>query len=347
MPKAWEPQILKPTDRRWMDFIASHPQATIFHHPAWINLITESYGFTSFIFAVINQQGDIEAGIPLIEVKGILNKKSWISLPYTDHCAPLYKDMASLQFLTSSLVDTSEENTIKKMELRWAYPDHPKIKSYSEFVLTRLNLEPDQQQIAKHIKPKHFRQIKVAYQRGVRIEWGRDREHICTFYDLHLQTRRRLGVPVQPWSFFRRLGDSIIKSGYGFVLLAYKGQMCVAAAVFLHWNKTLIYKYSASNEESRYLLAMDPILWTAISWGCQENFFWMDMGRTDLDNQGLRNFKRRWGAEEYPLFYSVLPRSAPRFRQKKILRLTQSIIRKSPAWVCRFAGQLSYRFFRG
>src|SRR4030042_3696202 len=113
MPLKWEPHIFRPTDRRWIDFIASNPQATVFHHPTWINVIAESYGFTPFIFALVNKQGDIEAGIPLIEVKGILNQKSWISLPYTDHCAPLYKDVGSLQFLTSSLVDYSGDYKIR------------------------------------------------------------------------------------------------------------------------------------------------------------------------------------------------------------------------------------------
>jgi lipid II:glycine glycyltransferase (peptidoglycan interpeptide bridge formation enzyme) len=253
--------------------------------------------------------------------------------------------VGALQFLTASLVDSSEDNKIEHMELRWAYPAHPKIGQVSNFVLTRLALVSDEQQMIRRIKSDQYRHIRAAYQRGVSVEWGMDQEHLCTFYNLHLQTRRRLGVPVQPWSFFKKLGELIIKQGHGFILLAYKKQVCVAAAIFLHWNRRLTYKYSASIEEARYLQAMYPILWAAIRWGGERDFYELDLGRSDRDGHGLRTFKQRWGAEEYPLFYSVSSPPASRFLQKKLTPLMQYVIRKSPLWFCRLAGQLMYRYF--
>ena len=341
----WEPLSLDPSDQRWMYFITSQQQASLFHHPVWINLIAESYAYRPFVLVVVNKHGEIEAGVPLMEVKVPLSDKRWVSLPFTDHCTPLYNSEEALKFLAASLFELSHNGRIRNVELRWIYPSFPEIQTYSDFVLTRLNLTYGEHQIASQIKPKHFRQIKVAYQRGVRIESGNDVEHLRKFYSLHLQTRRRLGIPIQPWSFFKRMAESILESGYGFVLLAYKEKVCVAAAVFLHWNRTLIYKYSASTKESRHLLAMDPILWTAICWGCERDFHWMDMGRTNQDEKGLRNFKLRWGAEELPLLYSASPVRSESILQSKLMPLMQTIIKKSPLWVCRLAGELFYRYF--
>lgn len=345
MSNTWQPVFLSPTDQRWTQFITLQEQAILFHHPAWINLIAESYSYTPFILAIVNKQGDIDAGVPLMKVKGVLNKKRWVSLPFSDHCAPLYKSDEAVNYLTASLIDISREERINNIELRSTYPAHPKIQPYANFVSTRLSLISGEQRIANRIQAKHFRQIKVSYQRGVRIEWGIDQKHLDTFYDLHVRNRRRLGIPVQPLSFFKRLGDLVLRRGYGFLLLAYKEKVCVSAAIFLYWNRTLIYKYSASTAGGRHLLAMDPILWTAICWGCGNHFSWLDMGRTNLAEQGLRKFKRRWGAEESPLIYSVSPPQPPPSLQRKPMRLIQSVIKKSPLCVCRLAGQVYYRYF--
>ena len=44
--------ILEPSDERWIAFTASKPLANIFHHPAWINLMAECYGYRPFVVAV-------------------------------------------------------------------------------------------------------------------------------------------------------------------------------------------------------------------------------------------------------------------------------------------------------
>jgi len=340
----WESMFLDPSDQRWMQFIALQQHATLFHHPVWINLIAESYGHIPFIFVVVNKQGEIEAGVPLMKVKGTFNKKRWVSLPYTDHCAPLYKSPEALDFITASIIDLGQEQKINNIELRWAYPAHPKIGQVSNFVLSRLALLPDEQQMIRRIKSNQYRHIRAAYQKGVRVEWGTDHEHLWTFYNLHIRTRRRLGVPVQPWSFFKKLGESIIRQGHGFILLAYKERVCLAAAIFLHWNRTLTYKYGASIEEARYFQAMYPILWTAIRWGGERDFSELDLGRSDRDGHGLRTFKRRWGAEEIPLIYSILTQQSSQFVRRKLIPVMRYIIQKSPVWVCRLSGELLYRY---
>ena len=42
----------------------------------------------------------------------------------------------------------------------------------------------------------------------------------------------------------------------------------------------------------------NALLMEAIRWGCHHGYHTFDMGRTDLDNKGLRSFKRGWGAQE-------------------------------------------------
>ncbi len=85
----------------------------------------------------------------------------------------------------------------------------------------------------------------------------------------------------------------------------------VAAAVFLRGRDHLTYKYGASD---RAALAMRPnnlLFPEVIRWACEAGCRELDFGRTDLDNDGLREFKRGWGADESPLHYTYAGIAAP------------------------------------
>jgi len=216
---------------------------------------------------------------------------------------------------------------------------------YSNFVLHRIKLALEESTVSDRIKAKDLYKVRVAERKGVRIEKGNDTGFIRQFYQLHLLTRRRLGVPVQPRRFFELLAHHIIQKELGFILLAYQDNECIAGAVFLKWNKTLIYKYSATIKNARQLHAIDLILWTAIQWGCKNGYKWMDMGRTDNKDEGLKYFKKRWGAEEIPLDYCIISENIRRPSSGTWMKKVQPIIQKSPPWVCRAAGELLYGHF--
>jgi hypothetical protein len=336
--------ILPLTDERWLALLNRNPDTNIFHHPAWSLLLAECYNLRPFVCAVCDTNGDVMAGLPVIEINSWITGRRWISLPFTDHCSPIFYNQIDLQYLTEYLVALSKDNKIE-IELRADYPSHPEIHRLSNFVLHKIRLAPNELEVSNRIKSTHFQRIKVAEQRGVRMEWGYNRNHIREFYRLHLMTRQRKGIPVQPWKFFNLFFGNIIQKELGYVLLAYKDDECIAGAVFMNWNKTLVYKYSASIEKARQLHAMDLILWTAIKWGCKNGYEWMDMGRTDNEDDGLRAFKRRWGADETPLTYSYIPSISRVPSSGKLKAVMQSVIQKSPLWVCRIAGELLYRHF--
>ncbi len=333
------------TDERWKSYLEGNPRANIFHHPAWSLLLAESYAYEPFIISATNAQGEIEAAVPFLKIKSFLNRERWVSLPFTDHCTPLFSDHAALQRLTNHLMVLTKKQKELEIELRWDYPEHPEIYKISNFVQHRLKLAPNELDVSKRIKPTHFRRIKTSEERGVRIERGYDERFMKDFYFLHSLTRQRHGIPVQPWKFFELLTQKITQRGLGFILLAYKEDKCIAGAVFLNWNETLVYKYSASIETARQLHATDLILWTAIRWGCENGYLQIDLGRTDVDDMGLRAFKNRWGAEEIPLTYSILSQRPLLSSTSRMMSLVRIIIRKSPLWVCKLAGELFYKHF--
>ena len=336
---------LDSSNEEWSAFVASVPHANIFHHPAWLNLLAECYGYRPFILALFDDEEHLCAGLPTMEVNSLLTGKRWVSLPFTDHCQPLYRGSNALERLSREIAYLSNDKSTPRMEVRWELPACSSIRNVSYHVQHVLRLNSNVDSVSKVFHRTQRQNIKTAEKNGVYIEWGKDLDHLRVFYRLQCLTRRRQGVPVQPWRFFELLWKSVIDKGLGFILLAHAGDRCLAAGLFLHWKQTLSYKYAASGETGQDLRPNHLLTWTAIRWGCENGVEVLDFGRTDVGNEGLRTFKNRWGAEETPLTYSILSAGPSQPSQGRLAPVMQAIIRNSPPWVCRSAGELLYRHF--
>jgi CelD/BcsL family acetyltransferase involved in cellulose biosynthesis len=343
MPGRREFEFLDPSDERWLAFATPKPGVNIFHHPAWMSLLAECYGYRPFCVVAYDADGQICAGIPMMEVNSAITGRRWVSLPFTDHCRPLYRDAADLTELVDALADSYQAHESPRTEMRWELPPHPAMQLARDWVLHTIPLGTDAQCVAQHMQDKKRRLVRAAEQKGVRIVQGASAECLDTFYRLHLLTRRRHGNPIQPLKFFKLLGKRIMEQGLGFVLLAYKDSVCLAGGAFLQWNNVLTYKYSASSGTDLQLRPNDLLLWTAIRWGCENGYTLLDMGRTDLKDNGLRQFKNRWGATETPLAYSTFSDRPTRPTSGRLTQVMETVIRNSPLWVCQAMGELLYK----
>lgn len=335
--------LLQPSDPRWMDFISARPEANVFHHPNWMALMHECYGYSGGVLAIQDASGCVRAGLPFMDVNSPLTGRRRVSLPFSDYCNPLAQDSDALEDLTTALVAEFGSGATPRREIRWCLPARPQVQQLSEFVLHTIALDPDPEQVSKRFKRTHLQNIRTAQERGVTVRFGDQLQDFRAFYDLQVETRRRHGVPAQPWKYFRLLWQHIARAGMGFTLLAEKDGEIIAGMVYLGWGRTLIAKYAASREDRFNLRPNNLLFWEGIRWGCQHGFAVFDMGRTEVENAGLRNFKSRWGAVEEPLYYSILSSKPVRPSKGTLDRVLHNVIQRSPLWVCRLSGELLYR----
>jgi CelD/BcsL family acetyltransferase involved in cellulose biosynthesis len=329
-------------DPRWGTFVSEQPSALAFHDPAWARLLSECYGFRPFVAAVLDVNGAVTAGAPLLVVGR--RSRRWISLPFTDVCPPLARDQRSRRDLISYVTAAQASGRVGEVEIR-AEVDGAEVRTHSRAVMHELALQADPDAVLKTFRASQVRQpISRAVREGVEVRHAEDRADLLeTFYRLHLATRRRLGVPVQPKRFFALLWERMIEPGKGFVLVARQRGVPVAGAVFLISPGTVTYKYSASDASRLKLRPNNLLLWEAIRWACENGRNTFDFGRSDLENEGLRKFKGGWGSTELPVVYSSIggestPRSAARFGD-----LAAVVIKHSPTVVCRAVGELLYK----
>jgi lipid II:glycine glycyltransferase (peptidoglycan interpeptide bridge formation enzyme) len=237
-----------------------------------------------------------------------------------------------------------ERAGMSSMEVRASLEGHL-VHRTSNAVRHVLTLQADANTQFDRLNHETRRKVRQAQRSNLVVREGQDADALTkTFYELHLDTRRRLGSPVQPKRFFRVLWEEVIAQGLGFVLLAYAGSKPVAGRVCLTWNANVIGKFNASDRDAWHLRPNDLLLWHAIQHAIELGGRSFDFGRSDLDHTGLRRFKTGWGAREEPLVYSYLSPTPPGKATRDLSSRFAPFIRHSPRWVPRLLGELLYRY---
>jgi CelD/BcsL family acetyltransferase involved in cellulose biosynthesis len=319
---------IEAADQRWLDYVESRPDALPFHHPAWMAVLAETYGYRPFVLGLADG-----GGLPMMQVRG----RRWISLPFTDYCPPLGLAGAPV----AQLLDEARTRAgIARVEL------HAELDGAHQRADAVRHVLPLQNDAAAVLRTFHRsqvqRNIKRAQRSGVVVRHGRSAADLTdVFYRLHVETRRRLGVPVQPRRFFARLWERMIEPGLGSVLVAEADGAAVAAIVLLAHGDTVVYKFGASDASAWGLRPNHALFWEAIRTSCEAGRRWFDFGRSDLEDEGLRQFKSWWGSEEIPLVYATVADRAP--APKRSGRRLAPVIRHSPRWVGRAIGELLYK----
>lgn len=302
-------QCLNPlTDPDWDTRAAAIPGTTFFHRAAWARVLHATYGYEPCYF-VQNADDVPTALIAMMGVSSWLTGRRGVSLPFTDECAPLCPDEATFQALFNAAKTHGRARGWKYIEVRGGAEHFVREAGFqpsTSFWGHRLKLGADETALFNGCESSVRRALRKAEQSGVAVRTATDLAAVKTFYGLMCQTRKRHGVPPQSWDFFANIHRHVIGPGHGCVVLAEKGSVPVAGAVYLHSGKAVIYKYGASDETMQHLRANNLVMWSAIKWHAQRGFSTLDFGRTSLDNEGLRRFKLGWGTEEYRVEYAKL-----------------------------------------
>jgi CelD/BcsL family acetyltransferase involved in cellulose biosynthesis len=333
--------LLDAHDHGWQTFAEAHPDRLPAHGAAWLDTLAEAYGFRPFVLAVAAVGGPVEAGIPVLDVRDRVRGRRGIALPFTDRCPPLVTSAGAAVHLAEALARAAADARVRRVEVRG--PMGGWVPS-TVATMHDLDLSGGWEAVECRFGSLARRNVRKARREGVVVHRATTaRELTDVYYRLHLRTRRRLGVPVQPRRFFRALWRHMLEPGLGELLLASAQGVPIAGAVFLRAGRTVIYKYGASDERAWRLRPNNLLMAEAIRRGADGGYGTFDFGRSDFADVGLRSFKLGWGATERPLVYSRLD-GHQSSRPGSAGRLLGGVIRRSPSGVCRMIGEGLYRY---
>jgi CelD/BcsL family acetyltransferase involved in cellulose biosynthesis len=329
-------------DPRWREFTSGHPGATPFHLPEWAGLIADCYGFETFVLAVADTDGEILAGAPAAAVRSPLGRVRWVSLPFSDSCPLLVRADVPVDDVVTALREHVLASRASELEVRGALPSAVGLFPVGAGYNYLLELPRDPADV--HPSKGHRQNRNQAERKGVRIHHGTTPEDVAAFYRLHTLTRRRQGVPVQRRRFFDLIEERLLATGHGFVASATLDGEVVAAGLFLTHNRMIVAKFRASDPAHQDTGAGFLVDWEAITAACTAGYRTLDLGRTDNGEDGQRRYKTGWGAVEEPLIYTHVADEAPGGSRPRVGGLSRQIIRHSPVWVVRAAGEVLYRW---
>ncbi len=342
---AYSTKIVNPLDQPgWDDLLMTHKESTIFHTVAWARVLYESYGYDP-TYITITDGPDLLALIPLMDVRSFLTGRRGVSLPFTDCCDPLMMDDAPFPEIIDDLIEYGRRAKWRYLELRTGRPLPANIPASALFHGHLLDISGSEKSIFTGLRDSTRRNIKKSEKEGVVVTISGSEDSLREFYRLNCMTRRDHGLPCQPYVFFENIYSHIIDKNLGVVALAAKEGKNIAGAVFFHFGDRAIYKYGASDRNYLQLRSNNLVMWKAIQRYRDLGYQCFDFGRTEGENTGLLQFKRGWGASEYPINYCKYDfrQSAFVADHSKVTGWHNHIFRRMPIPLLKLAGSVLYR----
>jgi CelD/BcsL family acetyltransferase involved in cellulose biosynthesis len=341
-------------DPGWDAFLLQHPDATFNHSAAWLQTLEATYGFRPLHLASIDD-GVIDGVLPLLLIPSRLTGRRLSSLPFSGPAGPLGRTAAVVERLVEAAVGLVEQGTGSYLKLLGPAGLDDQLNGLARTqpaVCSVLPLQSDPDQIWRNLPHKMVRrEIRQARRRGVVARVGTERSDLATFYRLYLKTARKHGIPPQPRSFFRTLWNTVGPGEQIVVFLAELGGQALAAVLCLIYKDSLSMLYLGTDYRA---LGYHPVRvtdWAAIEWGCAHGLQRLDFLMTPLRNEGLRWYKRSFGAIESPVTFAYHPAggSADRLREMLVagrspLSLTaRGLLRRTPEPLLEMVGRVVFR----
>lgn len=333
-------------DDRWNRLLAAHPRASIFHTQGWLEALRQTYGYYPVAFTTAAPGLPLNDALVFCRISCWPKRKRLVSLPFSDHCAPLVDSQQQLdRLLDYSHLKLKHEN-LSYVETRYSQADDNAVEGATRgqrYWFHTLDLTRSLDEIHDQLHRDCIqRKIRRADREKLSYEQGTSDTLIAKFYQLLLTTRRRLGLPAQPIAWFRNIVSNLDHQAQ--IRVASKDGQPIASILTLRFKNTMVYKYGSSDRRFSNLGGTQLLFWKSIEEAKRDGLSELDLGRTDYGDVGLARFKERWGATRTTLAYDRFPqRHSNSLSQVVQASIGKHIWSRTPESLLAFAGRLLYK----
>jgi len=284
------------TDPLWKNLVG-RTRSSVFHSPAWLMVLTDTFGFEVSAYVVVDEMGDPKAGMPFCRIGDILGTRIVI-LPFSDYCDPLVvcpdqwnQLIETLSLENSPLFIRCLHNRLPLADDRFALVKQAKWHA--------LSLTSDLEEIWRGLDGAARRAIQKAQREGVTVHVAQTERELRGFFEMHIRTRKyKYQLLAQPYRMFENIWRLFMERGNGSLLLAMHGGEIIAGVLFLEWKDTLYYKFNASILANLPHRPNDLLIWEGIKYGKAKGYSHLDFGLSDADQPGLLQYKRKFASQE-------------------------------------------------
>lgn len=286
-------------DARWEAFLERSPASWIYYHPIWLKLLEEVFDYRPVHLACEQVGGQVVGILPLFCQHGLRSGRIFRSV----FTGPLADDESIRVALLQAAVEVAHAVSGGQLHLKMLPHtiDNPMdgLVGGPAYETYHLSL-PESIELLR-LDSSIKRAVNKATRSGVEVRQAQSEGELRAWYELYVQTMRKLVVLPYPYSFFALAWKRLHQRGLLRLLLAEQVQAgkrrLLGGNLLLLYGKTISFDSSGWREEDQSLRINDLLHWRAIQDACAEGLHWYDFGDVSLENQGLARYKRKWGAE--------------------------------------------------
>lgn len=341
-------------DRRWDDFVAAHPNGLICHLSGWKQVLEQSFShIKGFYLALIDPaSGDLLAGLPVYLVNSFVTGKRLVSIPFATLSDPLAASDSEIRQLLSASQKLAIDAGASRIEIRTQASARMmnnsgfcRIDSFKHHFLV---LDEPAELLARRFARKSIDStLKQCKRHGLKLANDCNYDGLSVFFSLYVKTRKRLGLPPQPFRLFENLWQVFAPSGKLQLLHASYGKRVIASMLLLKFKDRVSWEFIGDHPEFRHLHPTHFLVWEAIKLSCAEGYKVFDFGRTAVTNIGLMDFKRRWGTVvgDLPQFWFPPHSNGAKALASETMkyRVFKRLMQSTPEALLPLVGKLCYR----
>lgn len=326
----------------WDEAVLNSLSPQFFHLSCWIRTLVETYNFKPLCFTFSDKYGST---IPMLKTKTLIGRKKAVALPFSD-CCDIDTDVTGSDELVDRLLYIAREENLDHLEFLGVSRFMPSGEPSHSYYGHRLQLTKDEKKLWKNLSSSKQRNVKKAQRENVAITFSNDISSVQEFFRIHCITRKRHGLPPQPFSFFDAIHRNIISRGGAEVALASIEKRIVAAAIFLFCKSEVLFKFGASDKSLQNMRSNDFLMWEAIRRYAQKGFTLFSFGKTEICHDGLCRFKEGFGALRVSLFDHIydVSNGKKRIESPNVQGFHNRIFRNMPIALLRLSGKLLYKY---
>lgn len=281
---------------RYLETAAS---STLYHRPAWVSVVEESFGHKTFYLACGDGDGAVRGVLPLVHMKSRIFGNFLVSMPFFNYGGVCAEDEDGRSRLVEEAVRIARDAGASHIEFRQEAPLPNGFPAKTTKVSMRLPLPASAEELMRSFPSKLRSQIRRPGKEGMTARVG-GVEDLDAFYEVFAVNMRRLGTPVLPRRFFAAIFRHFPDETR--ICSVYRGGVPVASGFLIGFKERLEIPWASSlSEYNRYSPNM-LLYWTCLEFACDRGYRVYDFGRSTAGEMTYR-FKEQWGAEPLQLHW--------------------------------------------
>jgi FemAB-related protein (PEP-CTERM system-associated) len=341
-------RLFEPNDAgRWIDYVAEHRAATLFHDRRWLEAVEKAYGCRG-CHLIAERGGRVAGVLPLTLIASPLLGRSLVSTAFGIGGGIVADDEETVAALGAQAIALGRRRGVNYVELRGGpAPGEGWIEKSGLYESFEKEMPADADKIRDWLPRNRRAEVK----KSLRIDEANEGSFrldasVDDFYAVYSAALRNLGTPVMPKKFIR-----LLKEKFGddadIALVERNGKPVTGLLSFWRPGRVMPY-YIGGDETGRNMRAYDYLYYSLMRRAVARGITLFDFGRSKVGSTHSKT-KGFWGFEPRPLVYHValiraeeLPNVNP--NNPKFARFVE-LWKKLPLPLANFLGPFAARNF--